>query len=637
MLRLVNEELVALAQPRPFYVGVPVCVPLLVCARMITSWADSPERQKLLGLRGGTEFGIGIALRDSLRATLPCNACAQLIGCGKPLAERCSSCSAFDPLRVQQEPPPHYPDPEAETVPVYPLSFDLLRRATTLAYEHLENHHSQEGLLRWTPKQARAFLSTFSMNEATMLGICKCAAARSAAVGGKQDRWMPPSWARNGWLIEQHIEGEQPGFCVLAWLPFSCSSYNPSSLPVPEPMHLLLYGLVKTVFSLVRSWSTASDMQADVESGMTDLAGIAKLKLQWCKVLPVGTLGGWLAENWLGFARIAPWMYDDLGQLTAAGSEPYIIPEGPASTWGDEGRKLWLRACGLSVKSGLPVALRLAHVLNLLELPQPPEPLGATSIGGGDVRSCVRALVCALAHLMLPFADGDTAGVADTCMRAFLARLHLVDKGMRGGVPLLIRKVNLQNAKHLVGVMREHGPLRRHYAGGPMGEGCLRKIKPLFAHVGLRDGWQMSAMRASLEDRAVSQALGGGSEAEQAGDEFRTYANEGAARDAIGGASPVSVAYSSSCECWGIALRGGNFLVVKPVQLRASGDGRCAFFSWVATETAASIGDELQGWLLLPWRRPWKQDRDMSVFWATTISWEELDSNAKISTMSSFL
>ena len=114
-------------------------------------------------------------------------------------------------------------------------------------------------------------------------------------------------------------------------------------------------------------------------------------------------------------------------------------------------------------------------------------------------------------------------------------------------------------------------------------------------------------------------------------------ASEGAAREAIEGADPVSVAYSRSRECWGIAFRGGKFLVVKPVGMQAIGDGRCAFFSWTAAETVDSIGDgELQGWLLLPWRRPWAQDRAKSVFWATTSSWEELDSDCKISIMSSY-
>jgi hypothetical protein len=205
--------------------------------------------------------------------------------------------------------------------------------------------------------------------------------------------------------------------------------------------------------------------------------------------------------------------------------------------------------------------------------------------------------------------------------------------------PPLPPQVNLQNAKHLADVVREHGPLRRHYAGGPLGEGCLRSIKPLFDHVGLRDGWQMSAMRAALEDRAVCQALGGGDEGQrgQGANEFKMYASESAARDAIGGAGPVSAAFSRSCECWGLAFRGGNFLVVKPVHMQAIGDARCAFFRWDVEGITGSIGDdELQGWLLLPWRRPWKQDRAASVFWATTSSWEELDGNCKISTMSSF-
>ena len=78
---------------------------------------------------------------------------------------------------------------------------------------------------------------------------------------------------------------------------------------------------------------------------------------------------------------------------------------------------------------------------------------------------------------MQPAASECVAGCADVHLRAFLARLHSVDKGTRGGVPLLLRKVNLQNAKHASDVMRHNGPLRRHCGGGPLGKGSLHNIK----------------------------------------------------------------------------------------------------------------------------------------------------------------
>lgn len=83
------------------------------------------------------------------------------------------------------------------------------------------------------------------------------------------------------------------------------------------------------------------------------------------------------------------------------------------------------------------------------------------------------------------------AAAAERHMLAFLARLHQVDCGFgTATLPLLLRKVNLQNCKRLGSVIREFGPLVANWGGSQKGEGALRLLKKLFRGVGLRPKWQ---------------------------------------------------------------------------------------------------------------------------------------------------
>ena len=64
------------------------------------------------------------------------------------------------------------------------------------------------------------------------------------------------------------------------------------------------------------------------------LKPIADLKLPWRNVLAHDTVGAWVAENWLGLARVAPWMYDDLELLQPDADPPYERPAGSLVTLG---------------------------------------------------------------------------------------------------------------------------------------------------------------------------------------------------------------------------------------------------------------------------------------------------------------
>jgi hypothetical protein len=62
------------------------------------------------------------------------------------------------------------------------------------------------------------------------------------------------------------------------------------------------------------------------------LEGVADLKLDWCKPLGyrTGSLGGFVGENILGFARVADWFYSPLHEI---GSDPVYTPPAHGREW----------------------------------------------------------------------------------------------------------------------------------------------------------------------------------------------------------------------------------------------------------------------------------------------------------------
>ena len=44
---------------------------------------------------------------------------------------------------------------------------------------------------------------------------------------------------------------------------------------------------------------------------------IFELKLEWCKILPIGsgTFGGWVSENWMGFGRVMKWALSGISNM----------------------------------------------------------------------------------------------------------------------------------------------------------------------------------------------------------------------------------------------------------------------------------------------------------------------------------
>ena len=116
----------------------------------------------------------------------------------------------------------------------------------------------------------------------------------------------------------QTLEGANPDK-YRKWTPlpiWSCT--NMSLQQTVEPMmHLLFLGLMKNNTLEIQDWAALRKQFSYMRQSLREaLQPISDIKLSWCKTQPYkgDKLGGWVSENFLAFARIAPWAYSTIGE-----------------------------------------------------------------------------------------------------------------------------------------------------------------------------------------------------------------------------------------------------------------------------------------------------------------------------------
>lgn len=62
---------------------------------------------------------------------------------------------------------------------------------------------------------------------------------------------------------------------------------------------------------------------------------IFELKLEWCKILPIGsgTFGGWVSENWMGFGRVMKWALSGIPNMKSYKYLQKEMDELPQRKW----------------------------------------------------------------------------------------------------------------------------------------------------------------------------------------------------------------------------------------------------------------------------------------------------------------
>lgn len=190
-----------------------------------------------------------------------------------------------------------------EKLPTLKISFGFLKQSVRFAFFHLSKNDEP-----WTKSMAKEYLRSCGIITKHQDEICDAGiAARGVdvdyndplCVGG----WpFPPAWTGDI-EIEDYIEAV---------------------------MHLLCLGIAKSVFELTSKWllqkiaGKPKDLNSTAFRRHTNqlLKDLKKLQLSWLMAFPFDkeakeggetktsfTTGGWVAENWLAFLRLAPVMF----------------------------------------------------------------------------------------------------------------------------------------------------------------------------------------------------------------------------------------------------------------------------------------------------------------------------------------
>ena len=290
--------------------------------------------------------------------------------------------------------------------------------------------------------------------------------------------------------------------------PSSWDRDQPLALNIDVIMHLLFLGVWSTLVSVGMDWLRMNLMESSFllyADGL--LEKIQSLNLSYCKVLGYkkGKLGGWVSENYLGFARVAAWFYSTFGSTKK--DEPYVQPEKEQSKWTRKENLAWLGARGI-VKKGKAAELSKA-VAGLMAQPGGPPPV--VESGGGSNKlflEAVSGILRVIAVVMQDFMNEELLLEMEYQVKLFLTLFEDLDSKMRKpkAKPKAVTTYNFFSLLNLPVAAGMLGPLRNVWEGGPMGEGYLQQIKAA-VQTGLKPGWEMQVMNTVYRNNGLSNVL----------------------------------------------------------------------------------------------------------------------------------
>jgi hypothetical protein len=487
---------------------------VLVRARLFACLMDQPERRGENHLMAGNShlhkrFGFSFPWHSFEDVLRPCDICKPIL-----LAESdpwtcpdCPDCTnfAFDPNHslFAYEAPEFFPIPlePGEMLRPFNLEYSSLISAVTLT------HNSYvEGL--WCVEESEAWLDWFCLNTKTVENIllhaehCKernditgdpnstqgdlaALAADMESEPNLYERWPIPSLWRRGLLLNQ------------------CPDI---------PMHLLFLGCVKTVMKQVKAWMANKRKSTSFAKEMTKIMeSLDHLKLSWLKILPYkesGKFGGWVSENFVAMSRILKWFYSLLDRV-ASDKVAWVEPvDKPQNNWTAIDNKGWLRERGLPL-SGRAKALkeRVYHYMNEVD----PVPPVVEMLAGpvSDVLLTISSLDELISILMVEeIPNFEYYMLLERKIRIFLCHFADMEEQMpqKKGLPQWLSSYNFLSLLNLPEVVRQFGPLRNLWEGGPQGEGILRFVKPNMLN-GMRRSWELSSMSTLMWKKALDYVV----------------------------------------------------------------------------------------------------------------------------------
>jgi hypothetical protein len=486
-----------------------------VSAHLICVTQDQPERRGFNGLLLGgkayhARWGWSFNTSDVREKMPPCANCLSELKKTKrgETAELriCEDCFNFwsSPAEMNHDGENDYPDSEldddisllgvtSKTLKCQKLSFSILKDVARRAHEKIV-------AAQWTKSTARAYLSRFCLNTQSQDELIQCASNSATYKRAQDENNVEVIAACNALMAE---EPEKHG----KWKYPAMWDSGLTLQQVTEPcMHLLFLGLMKNNCFQIQEWAAMrnqySAMRRELEKRTVVLD---ELHLGWCKIQPYRgeKLGGWVSENFMAFARIAPWVYSCLHTLD---DDPPLHPQDgkPISRWTADECKNFLRPRRI-VLTGNVKELR-QRVLDNFDLPIPP-PVG------GPVEE-VDALIVSQWEMNCFFmgmqnlpADDSAKNLGNCLIRLFLTALavHDASTGPVAGrkLPIWVTQYNCQSLLNLPEQIQMLGPIRNRWEGGKRGEGFLRIVKPIVQSG--RKNWQKNLLTKILRQKTLVQ------------------------------------------------------------------------------------------------------------------------------------
>jgi hypothetical protein len=486
-----------------------------VSAHLLCVTQDQPERRGFNGLLlGGKAFharwGWSFNVSDVRLKMPPCATClSELKKTKRGITVElriCDECFNFwsSPREMNHEAENDYPDSEldddidllgvtSKTLKCQKLSFSILKDVAKRAHEKIVAG-------QWTKSTARAFLSRFCLNTQSQDELIQCASNSATYKKAQEENNVEVIAACDALMVE---EPEKHG----KWKYPAMWDSGITVQQVTEPcMHLLFLGLMKNNCFQIQEWAAMrnqySAMRRELEKRTVVLE---ELHLGWCKIQPYRgeKLGGWVSENFMAFARVAPWVYSCLHTLD---DDPPLHPQDgkPISRWTADECKNFLRPRRIML-TGNVKDLR-QRVQENFDLPIPP-PVG------GPVEE-VDALIVSQWEMncffmgMENLPEDDSAKKMGNCLiRLFLNALAVHDSstGPVAGrkLPIWVTQYNCQSLLNLPDQTEMLGPIRNRWEGGKRGEGFLRVVKPIVQSG--RKNWQKNLFSNILRQKTLVQ------------------------------------------------------------------------------------------------------------------------------------
>ena len=281
-------------------------------------------------------------------------------------------------------------------------------------------------------------------------------------------------------------------------------------------MHLLYLGVVKaSVLKIQHSLSSRYCNTSFMRANKKYVDGLKHFSIDWLKIMEYkgGKFAGWKSDQYLGFARIMQWFYQNISEAMPEEQEVVdLTDDKDQPKWTAKQNKYWLKLRGF-IQTGNALEVRSRVAANMKKTP-PPEILEIPVIASEDIELLVTSLSDLLRCVMAKEVTPDIIAKTEYIVRIFLSTYDNLDAKLRNqdDKPSVLKKYNFMSLLNLPRTMEFFGPLRHLWEGSWQGEAFLRKVKAAITQ-GLRENWQVNLLRNLSRDMSfdnIFRSLGSG-------------------------------------------------------------------------------------------------------------------------------